>query len=168
MLVWLCLGQGADFHMAQLMRRPLTISCSSKSRLVLPSWFLPFWYLLTWVVADKFQKSSKTVVCVCVVGQQEGHPACKKLSGGILVWLSVWGEVQICIWPSWRHCHHLISLAPINPDRGCKTVVVVAVLSITVQKFCLENDLMNTDTKKHLMTTAPLLPVSVITQIQIR
>jgi len=28
---------------------------------------------------------------------QEWHPACKKLSGGVLEWLSVWGEVQICI-----------------------------------------------------------------------
>ena len=44
---------------------PLTISCSSKSRLVLPSWFLPFWYLLTWVVPDKFQKSSKMIACIC-------------------------------------------------------------------------------------------------------
>jgi len=25
--------------------------------------------------------------------RQEGHPVCKKLSGGILAWLSVWGEV---------------------------------------------------------------------------
>jgi len=36
------------------------------SRLVLPSWFLPFWYLVTRLVPDKFQKSSKTIVCVCV------------------------------------------------------------------------------------------------------
>ena len=35
-----------------------------------------------------------------LVGQQEGHPACKNLSGGVLVWLSVWVEVQICIWLS--------------------------------------------------------------------
>jgi len=35
-----------------------------------------------------------------LVGQQEGHPACKKPSGGVLVWLSVWCEVQTCIWPS--------------------------------------------------------------------
>ena len=35
-----------------------------------------------------------------LVGQQEGHPACKKLSGGVLAWLSVWNEVQTCIWPS--------------------------------------------------------------------
>jgi len=33
-----CLGLGADLHMAQLMPLPLTISCSSKSRLVLPFW----------------------------------------------------------------------------------------------------------------------------------
>jgi len=29
-----------------------------------------------------------------LVGRQEGHPACKKLSGGVLVWLSLWSEVQ--------------------------------------------------------------------------
>jgi len=34
----ICLGQGADLHMAQLMPLPLTVSCSSKSRLVLPFW----------------------------------------------------------------------------------------------------------------------------------
>jgi len=27
-----------------------------------------------------------------LVGRQEGHPACKKLSGGLLAWLSVWSE----------------------------------------------------------------------------
>ena len=35
-----------------------------------------------------------------LVEWQEGHPACKKLRGGVLVWLSVWSEVQTCIWPS--------------------------------------------------------------------
>ena len=35
-----------------------------------------------------------------LVGWQEGHPACKKLSGGVLGWLSVWTEVQTCIWRS--------------------------------------------------------------------
>ena len=42
-----------------------------------------------------------------------GHPACKKLSGGVLAWLFVWSEVQICIWPSWCHCHSL-SLASVK------------------------------------------------------
>jgi len=49
--------------------------------------------------------------CVCVfsavacafsaltllVGRQEGHPVYKKLSGGVLAWLSVWSVVQSCI-----------------------------------------------------------------------
>jgi len=35
-----------------------------------------------------------------LVGWQEGHPACKKLSGGVLAWLSDWSEVQTSIWPS--------------------------------------------------------------------
>jgi len=35
-----------------------------------------------------------------LVGRQERHPACKKQSGGLLAWLSVWSEVQTCIWPS--------------------------------------------------------------------
>ena len=35
-----------------------------------------------------------------LVGQQEGHPTCTKLSGGVLAWLSVWSKVQTCMWPS--------------------------------------------------------------------
>jgi len=50
-----------------------------------------------------------------LVGWQEGHPACKKLSGGVQAWLSVWSEVQTCIWPSWCHCHcHSLSLASVK------------------------------------------------------
>jgi len=56
-----CLGRGADLHMAQLMPLPLNISCSSKSRLV-----LPIWLQLTRVVLDKMQEGHKMVVCVCV------------------------------------------------------------------------------------------------------
>jgi len=35
-----------------------------------------------------------------LVGRQEGHPACKKLSSGVLAWLFAWIEMQTCIWPS--------------------------------------------------------------------
>jgi len=35
-----------------------------------------------------------------LVGRQEEHPAYKKLSGGVLAWLSVWSEVQTCMRPS--------------------------------------------------------------------
>jgi len=36
------LERGTDLHMAELMPLPLTVSCSGKSRLVLPSWFYLF------------------------------------------------------------------------------------------------------------------------------
>ena len=48
-----------------------------------------------------------------LVGRQEGHTACKKLSGGMLAWLPVWSEVQTCILSSWCHCHSL-SLASVK------------------------------------------------------
>jgi len=46
-----------------------------------------------------------------LVGWQEGHPASKKLSGGVLVWLSLWNEVQTAYGPAdatATHCllHH--------------------------------------------------------------
>jgi len=47
-------------------------------------------------VSDRGAFSALTLL----VGRQEGHPACKKLSSEVLAWLSVWSEVQICIWPS--------------------------------------------------------------------
>ena len=45
-------------------------------------------------------KTSAFSALTLLVGRQEGHPACKKLSGGVLAWSSVWSEVQTCIWPS--------------------------------------------------------------------
>jgi len=65
--------------MAQLMLLPLTVSCFSKMHIC-------FTFL---VPASAF--SALTLL----VGRQEVHPACKKLA-----WLSVWSEVQTCIWPS--------------------------------------------------------------------
>jgi len=51
---------------------------------------------LTIVPSVLFAFSALTLL----VGRQEGRPACKKLCGGVLAWLSVWSEVQTCIWPS--------------------------------------------------------------------
>jgi len=45
-----------------------------------------------------------------LVGQQEGHPACKKLSGVVLAWLSVWSEVQTCICPAEATATHCLLL----------------------------------------------------------
>ena len=100
----ICLERGANLHMVQLMPLPLTVSCFSKIQIG-----------FTFLVPAYPDKGPLNCVCmyVCImvvtvafsaltllVGRQEGHPACKKLSGGVLVWLSVWSEVQTCIWPS--------------------------------------------------------------------
>ena len=49
-----------------------------------------------------------------LVGRQEGHPACKKLEWWVLAWLSVWSEMQTCIWPSWCHWHSLSCFSKIQ------------------------------------------------------
>jgi len=59
--VVICLEQGADLHMAQLMQMPLTVSCFSKIQTG-----LPFWYRLTWVVPEKGPLNGCVCVCVCV------------------------------------------------------------------------------------------------------
>ena len=73
-----------------------------------------------------------SVLWHCWFGGRKGIQPVKKLSGGVLVWLSAWSEVQTCICPSWCHCHAL-SLASVKsrlvlpfwyqptqvvPDRG--------------------------------------------------
>jgi len=45
-----------------------------------------------------------------LVGWQEGHLACKKLSGEVLAWLSVWSEVQTCICPADATATHCLLL----------------------------------------------------------
>jgi len=84
-----------------------------------------------------------------LVGQQERHPACKKLSGGVLAWLSDWSKVQTCIQPSACHCHSL-SLASVKsrllfpfwyrltwvvPDKGplngcvCGCIIIIIIIN---------------------------------------
>jgi len=79
------------------------------------------WGAFPGIVAFRYN-SLTTRSLTQLVGRQEGHPAYKKtvsclfwlepgfrviatvirllLSGGVLAWLSVWSEVQTCIWPS--------------------------------------------------------------------
>ena len=67
MLAWLSsLGQGTDLHLAQLMPLPLTVSCSSKSILVLPSCFT-FLVLAHLGSPGHSPRSHKTLVVVVVV-----------------------------------------------------------------------------------------------------
>ena len=52
------------------------------------------------ILLRTFGYSTAFSALTLLVGWQEGHPACKKLSGGVLAWLSVWSKVQTGIWPS--------------------------------------------------------------------
>jgi len=84
----ICLEQGADLHMAQLM--PLSLA-SVKSRLV-----LPFWYRLTWVVPEK--RPLNGCVCVCFTLFCGSRCSCP-------IWTS-WqfsgiADVHLLIW--WAH-----------------------------------------------------------------
>jgi len=77
-----------------------------------------------------------------LVGRQEGHPACKKRSGVVLAWLSVWSKVQTCTQRSWYHCHsHSLAsvksrfvlpfwyrLTRVVPDKGPLNVCVSVTL----------------------------------------
>jgi len=68
------------------------------------------------------------------VGRQEGHPACKKLSGGVLAWLSVWSEAadlhmaQLMPLPLTVSCFSKIQigftfLVPVHPGSPGKRAV---------------------------------------------
>ena len=54
-----------------------------------------------------------SVLWRCWLGGRKGIRPVKKQSGGVLAWLSVWSNVQTCIWPNWCHCHSL-SLASVK------------------------------------------------------
>ena len=60
-----------------------------------------------------------------LVGQQEGHLACKKLSGGVLAWLSVWSDMhRLAYGPGDATATHKIGLpfwywlTRVDPDKG--------------------------------------------------
>jgi len=42
--------------------------------------------------------------------RHEGHPACKKLSSGVLAWLSVWGKCRFAYGPADTTATHRLML----------------------------------------------------------
>ena len=95
----------------------------------------------------------------------------------MLAWLSVWSEVQTCIWPSWCHCHSL-SLASVKsrlvlpfwyrltrvvPEKGplnvCVCVCRFLIHTETVVCLCsssssMEEHIQNVYTLRPIKTTA--------------
>jgi len=107
---------------AQLMPLPLAVSCFSKIQ-------IGFTFLVPAHPGSPGKRAVKRV-CVCVytfaccwfrescafsaltllVGRQEGHPACKKLSSGVLVWV-------ICL--EWGADLHMVQLMPLPLTVSC-------------------------------------------------
>jgi len=115
--VVICLWQGTDLHMAQMMPPLLNISCCSKSRLV-----LPFCYWLTHVVLDKgpLNECSSTAVVVVVV-VQELHELASKFDKSFLykklVQVSCTRILTVC------HQHYWLVAYPV-----CRSVCLQNVL----------------------------------------
>jgi len=60
----------------------------------------PYSWLQIYILQVLYMQVNPFSALTLLAGRQEGHPACKKLSGWLLAWLSVWSKVQTCIWPS--------------------------------------------------------------------
>jgi len=90
----ICLEQGADLHMDQLMPLPLA---SVKSRLVLPVWYRP-----TRLVLDKGPLNG--CVCVCVLNEAADKPIMSQF------WRIRVGQVNNVLeeGPDWRHLGNMI------------------------------------------------------------
>jgi len=113
-IVWICPQKGRHFNAFQwewqVGHWVLELDLNNFWLSLCHNWLLqqlPNFVVLFLVI--QFAFSALTLL----VGWQEEHSTCKKLSGGVLAWFSVWSEVQTCIWPSWCHCHSL-SLASVK------------------------------------------------------
>ena len=74
----ICLEQGADLHMAQLMPLPLTVSCFSKIQ-------IGFTFLLPAHLGSPGQRAVKRVcvcVCVCVISPFLAGDSCRVIVFG--------------------------------------------------------------------------------------
>ena len=92
-----------------------------------------------------------------LVGRQKGHPACKKLSSGVLAWLSAWSEVVLHMARLMPLCS--VSLAsvksrlvlpfwywPTSPGqraikRVCVCIILQSYVSATVRKLSFMADM---------------------------
>jgi len=103
--------------MAQLMPLPLTVSCFTKIQ-------IGFTFLVPAHLGSpgKGPLNGCVCVCVCVCTLQNDRDTSvflvltllHSLQKNVLAWLSVWSEVQTCIWFSRCHCHSLSRFSKIQ------------------------------------------------------
>ena len=85
-----------------------------------------------------------SVLWCCWLGGRKGIRPVENLSGAVLARLSVWSEMQTCVWPSWCYCH-LLSLASVK-------FRLVLPFWYRLTRVVLEKGLLNVcvcDTKSH-------------------
>jgi len=112
----MCLGRGADLHMAQLMPLPLTISCSSKSWLVrLPPGFA--FLVLAHLGSPGQSPEGRKMVVIVVVVIQGGPGPLRRTLLGIIGWILYRPDVflvdnQQChsTERNWQHWFHLVNV----------------------------------------------------------
>jgi len=63
-----------------------------------------------WLVTMHWSAITALLLFVMLVGRQEGHPACKKHSVGVLVWLSVWSKCRLAYGPADATATHILLL----------------------------------------------------------
>jgi len=91
--------------MAQLMPLPLTVSCSSKIQIgftfLVPAYpGYPGKEAVKWLSLLLLGCRTAFSALTLLVGGRKGIRSVKNLRSEVLAWLSVWREVQTCIWPS--------------------------------------------------------------------
>ena len=93
-------------HFPSSIHNPLAANSSNSDSLMWLMAVYKWFYLLAFL-------NIASVLWWCWLGDRKGIQPVKKLSGGVLAWLSVWSKVHTCIWPSWFHCRSL-SLASVK------------------------------------------------------
>jgi len=118
--VVVCLEQGANLHMAQLMPHCHSLSLASeKSRLV-----LPFWYRPTRVVPEKGPLNGCVCVCVCLPNDAE-------ISGR---WrLSKNNYTFVCNFAKWQQIYRIFR------PRLCDAVCCYTCPTFRGLSFCVEH-----------------------------
>ena len=85
---------------------PLSRLWSAVKFVLVKSIFVADFYPISFVAFSAVAFGALTLL----VGKQEGHPACKILSGEVLAWLSVWTEVQLMLLPVTVSCFSKIQI----------------------------------------------------------
>ena len=92
----ICLEQGADLHMAQLMPLPLTVSCFSKIQ-------IGFTFLVPARLGSHGKGLLNGCVCVCRPHCSTAVLPCVCLSGCTVCWSQQWSLQKLLNW-SWCLC----------------------------------------------------------------